>query len=49
VFVQKVHHPSISPDSVEEYKVTELDPNNWRIPIVKYIRNKEEPGNKADA
>lgn len=37
VFVQEVHQPSISLDLVEECKATELDPNDRRISIVRYI------------
>jgi hypothetical protein len=25
----------------------EIDPNEWREPIIRYIKNKEEPDNKA--
>lgn len=47
VFVQEVHLPSISPNSIEECKATGQDPSDWRIPIVKYIKNEEEPEDKV--
>jgi hypothetical protein len=27
----------------------EADPNDWREPIIRYIRNEEEPNDKATA
>jgi hypothetical protein len=27
----------------------EADPNDWREPIIRYIKNEEEPGDKAAA
>jgi hypothetical protein len=47
VFVQEVHLPGISPNSIEECKATGQDPSDWRIPIVKYIKNEEEPEDKV--
>lgn len=54
VFVQEIHHPSTPQDSREECKVIEHEillveeyPTNWRAPIIKYIKNEEEPDKKA--
>jgi hypothetical protein len=50
VFVQKVPHPSISSDRAEECNVLsqpQSDSNDWREPIIKYIKNEEEPDDKA--
>jgi ribonuclease HI len=50
VFVQEVSRPSISSDQVEECNALsqpELDSNDWREPIIKYIKNEEEPDDKA--
>jgi hypothetical protein len=44
VFVQEVPHPSISLDRAEECNVLsqpELDFNEWREPIIKYIKTKK--------
>jgi ribonuclease HI len=52
VFVQEVPHPSISSDQAGECNVLsqrESDSNDWREPIIKYIKNKEEPDDKAAA
>jgi transposase InsO family protein len=52
VFVQEVPRPSISLDRVEECNVLsqpELDSNDWREPIIRYIKNEEEPDDKAAA
>jgi ribonuclease HI len=46
VFVQEVLHPSISLDRVEECNTLsqpESDSDDWRGPIVRYIKNEEEP------
>jgi hypothetical protein len=35
---------------MEECKVVEqreLDPNDWRVPFIRYIKNKEEPNDKT--
>jgi hypothetical protein len=48
VFVQEVLHPSISLDRVEECNTLsqpESDSDDWRRPIIRYIKN-EEPDDK---
>jgi ribonuclease HI len=50
VFVQEVPHLSISLDRAEECNVLsqlESDSNDWREPIIRYIKNEEEPDHKA--
>jgi hypothetical protein len=50
VFIQKVPRPSISSDQAEECNVLsqpESDSNDWREPIIRYIKNEEEPNDKA--
>jgi hypothetical protein len=52
VFVQEVSRPSISSDQAEECNTLsqpESDPNDWRGPIIRYIRNEEKPDDKAAA
>jgi hypothetical protein len=52
VFIQEVPRPSISSDQAEECNVLsqpESDSNDWREPIIKYIKNKEEQDDKAAA
>jgi hypothetical protein len=47
-----VPRPSIPSDQAEECNILsqpESDPNDWRGPIIRYIRNKEEPDDKAAA
>jgi hypothetical protein len=47
-----VSRPSISSDQAEECNTLsqpESDPNDWRGPIIRYIRNEEEPDDKAAA
>jgi ribonuclease HI len=49
VFVQEVPHPSISLDRAEECNVLsqpESDSEDWREPIIRYIKNEEEPDDK---
>ena len=49
VFVQEVSHPSISLDWAEECNVLgqpESDSDDWRGPIIRYIKNEEEPDEK---
>jgi hypothetical protein len=49
VFVQEVPRLSISLDRVEECNVLsqpESDSNYWREPIIRYIKNEEEPDEK---
>jgi ribonuclease HI len=50
VFAQEVPHPSIPSDQAEECNTLsqpESDSNDWREPIIKYIKNEEEPDDKA--
>jgi hypothetical protein len=52
IFVQEVSHLSIPLDRTEECNTLsqpELDPNDWREPIIRYIKNEEEPDDKATA
>jgi hypothetical protein len=52
VFVQEVPRPSISLDRAEECNVLshpESNYNDWREPIIKYIKNEEELDDKAAA
>jgi ribonuclease HI len=50
VFVHEVPRPSIPSDQAEECNTLsqpESDPDDWRGPIIRYIRNEEEPDDKA--
>jgi ribonuclease HI len=50
VFVQEVPRPSISLDQAEECNVLsqpESDLDDWREPIIRYIKNEEEPDDKT--
>jgi hypothetical protein len=50
VFVQEIQQPSVAIDQMEECHVlsqAEADPNDWREPIIRYIKNEEETDNKA--
>jgi ribonuclease HI len=50
VFVQEVSRPSISSDQAEECNALsqpESDSNDWKEPIIRYIKNEEEPDDKA--
>jgi ribonuclease HI len=52
VFVQEIPHPSISLDRVEECNTLsqpESNSDDWREPIIKYIKNEEEPDDKNAA
>jgi hypothetical protein len=52
VFVQEISHPSISLDQAEECNTLsqpESDSDDWRRPIIKYIKNEEEPDDKNTA
>jgi hypothetical protein len=50
VFVQEVLHPSISLDQVEECNIlSQPEPDDWREPIIRYIKNEEEPDDKNAA
>ena len=49
VFVQEIARPSISIDQTEECNIVdqpESDSDDWRRPIIKYIKNEEEPDDK---
>jgi hypothetical protein len=49
VFVQEILQPSISMDQTEECNIIdqpESDSDDWRRPIIKYIKNEEEPDDK---
>jgi hypothetical protein len=52
IFVREVSHPSILSDQTEECNTLsqpELDPNDWREPIIRYIKIEGEPDDKAAA
>jgi transposase InsO family protein len=52
VFVQEIQQPSVTIDHMEEchgLSQAEADPNDWRETIIRYIRNEEEPDDKAVA
>jgi hypothetical protein len=52
IFVQEISQPSILSDQVEECNTLiqpEANPNVWREPIIRYIKNEEEPDDKAAA
>jgi ribonuclease HI len=52
VFVQEISRPSIPSDQAEECNTLsqpESDPNDWREPIIRYIKNEEELDDKAAA
>jgi ribonuclease HI len=52
VFVQEVPRPSVPSDQAEECNALsqpESDSNDWRGPIIRYIKNEEEPDDKAAA
>jgi transposase InsO family protein len=52
VFVQEVLRPSISSDRVEECNILsqlESDSDDWREPIIRYIKNEEESDDKNTA
>jgi hypothetical protein len=50
IFIQEISQPSILTDQVEECNTLgqpEADSNDWREPIIRYIKNEEEPDDKA--
>jgi hypothetical protein len=52
IFIQKISQPSILLGQEEECNTLsqpESDPNYWREPIIRYIKNQEEPDDKAAA
>jgi hypothetical protein len=49
-FIQEVPRPSISLEQAEECNVlSQSDSNDWREPIIRYIKNEEEPDDKTTA
>jgi ribonuclease HI len=52
IFVQEIPQPSILTDQVEECNALsqpKADPNDWREPIIRYIKNEEESDDKVTA
>jgi hypothetical protein len=52
IFVQEVQQPSVTAEHAEECNAldqAETDPNDWREPIIRYIKNEEEPDDKVVA
>jgi ribonuclease HI len=52
VFVQEILQPIISTDKAEECNIInqpESDSDDWRRPIIRYIKNEEEPDDKNAA
>jgi hypothetical protein len=52
IFVQEVQQPSVTAEQAKEcnaFDQAETDPNDWREPIIRYIKNKEEPDDKVVA
>jgi ribonuclease HI/transposase InsO family protein len=52
IFIQEVSCPSIPSDMTKECNILsqpEFDPNDWREPIIRYIKNEEEPDDKSAA
>jgi hypothetical protein len=52
VFIQEIQQPSVTIDQMEECHIlsqTKADPNDWREPIIRYIRNEEELDDKVVA
>jgi ribonuclease HI len=52
IFVQEIKQPSIITDQMEECNALsqpETNPSDWREPIIRYIKNEEEPDDKAAA
>jgi ribonuclease HI len=52
IFVQEISQSRIIMNQMEECNALsqpETDPNEWREPIIKYIKNEEEPDDKAEA
>jgi ribonuclease HI len=50
IFVQEISQPSIITDQMEECNALsqlEADLNDWREPIIRYIKNEEDPDDKA--
>jgi ribonuclease HI len=52
VFVQEIQQLSVATNQMEECHIlsqVKADPNDWREPIIRYIRNEEESDDKAAA
>jgi ribonuclease HI len=52
IFVQEISQPTILSDQTEECNTLsqpESDPNDWREPIITYIKNEKKPYDKAAA
>jgi hypothetical protein len=52
IFVQEISQPSILSGQAEECNTLsqpEPDPNDWREPIIRYIKNEEEADDKVVA
>jgi ribonuclease HI len=52
IFVQEISQPSILSDQMQECSTLSQpvsDPNDWKEPIIKYIKNEEEPDDKVAA
>jgi hypothetical protein len=52
IFIQEISQLSIIMGQMEECNTLsqlEADPNDWREPTISYIKNKEEPNDKASA
>jgi hypothetical protein len=50
IFLQEVKQPSVTAEHAEKSNAidqAETDPNNWREPIIRYIKDDEEPNDKA--
>jgi hypothetical protein len=50
--VQEIPQPSITIDQAEECNIVdqpESDSDDWRRPIIRYIKNEEEPDDKNTA
>jgi hypothetical protein len=50
--VQEIPQPSITTDQAEECNIVNQpkpDSNDWRRPIIRYIKNEEEPDDKNTA
>jgi ribonuclease HI len=50
IFIHEIQQPSIIMDQMKECNAMsqpEADPNDWREPIIRYIKNEEEPDDQA--
>jgi hypothetical protein len=49
VFIQEIQQPSVATDQMEECHVlsqAEADPNDWREPIIRYIKTRKNQRTK---